>query len=86
MIEKNLGNVERLIRLLIGSAFALWILSQPDLNGVEYFVVGVALFLIGNGIFSRCYLWYVLDINTRNPEVAEGRQYRRSLTETQPGC
>jgi hypothetical protein len=34
------------------------------LNGIEWFVTVIALFLILNGIFSRCYLWYILDINT----------------------
>jgi hypothetical protein len=64
MIERNLGNVERVTRLVLGLAFAVWALVQPTMNGIEWFVVAVSLALILNGIFSRCYLWYVLDINT----------------------
>jgi hypothetical protein len=64
VIERNLGNIERVSRLLAGLLFGAWSLSQPSLNGVEWFVMIISTFLILNGVFSRCYLWYVLDINT----------------------
>lgn len=64
MIERNLGNVERVVRLVFGLAFLAWALAQPVLNGMEWFVVVISLALILNGIFSRCYLWYILDINS----------------------
>lgn len=71
MIERNLGNVERVIRLLLGLTFAAWAFSQPVLNGVEWFVTIISLALILNGIFSRCYLWYVLDLNTHKNDDAD---------------
>lgn len=64
MIDRNIGNVERLLRLAMGIAMAIWALNQSALNAVDWFVVAVSIALILNGIFSRCYLWYVLDINT----------------------
>lgn len=64
MIERNLGNIERILRLLCGIGLGIWAFIQPSMNGIEWFVVLVSSFLILNGIFSRCYLWYVLDINT----------------------
>lgn len=64
MIERNLDNVERVVRLLLGLAFGGWALAQPILNGVEWFAVMISIALILNGIFSRCYLWYILDVNT----------------------
>ena len=64
MIERNLGNMERIVRLLAGLLFLVWAVSRPHLNGVEWFVIVVSCCLVMNGIFSRCYLWYVLDINT----------------------
>ena len=71
MIERNLGKVERVTRLLFGLIFAAWAFSQPALNAVEWFVTMISLALILNGIFSRCYLWYVLDLNTyKNDEAA----------------
>jgi hypothetical protein len=64
MIERNLGNIERVVRLFLGIAFAAWAFLQPTMNIVEWFVVGISLALILNGIFSRCYVWYMLDINS----------------------
>jgi hypothetical protein len=64
MIERNLGNIERLVRLLIGVAFGLWAFMQPQLNGIEWLVKMTSLLLILNGIFSRCYVWYLFDVNT----------------------
>jgi hypothetical protein len=64
MIERNLGNLERVVRFALGVVMLSWSLQQGDMNPVEWFVVLVAIALIFNGIFSRCYLWYVLDINS----------------------
>ena len=72
MIERNIGNLERLMRLAAGILFAAWVWQQPHLNGVEWFVMVVSLMLILNGIFSRCYLWYVLDINSCDAENKNG--------------
>ena len=64
MIERNLGNAERLVRLLAGILLLIWASQQVHMNAIDWFVVVVAVALVLNGIFSRCYLWYVLDINT----------------------
>jgi len=74
MIERNLGNIERLIRLFIGLAFAGWVLMQPAMNGIEWFVSAVSLFLILNGVFARCYLWYVLDINSCSGSYSDAKR------------
>ena len=66
MIERNLGNAERLVRLLSGILMLVWASQQVSMNAIDWFVVVVAIALVLNGIFSRCYLWYVLDINTCN--------------------
>lgn len=63
-IERNLGNVERVIRLLLGVWLMVVAITSPGLNGIEWFVGIISTCLILNGIFSRCYLWYVLDIDT----------------------
>ena len=64
MIERNLGNAERLVRLMFGLSLGGWALMQPMMNGVEWFVVIISMMLVLNGLFSRCYLWYVLDVDT----------------------
>ncbi len=65
MIEKNLGNAERIIRLCTGSALILWLAVQPAVTGIDWFIATISLALILNGVFSRCYLWFILDIGTR---------------------
>ena len=65
MIEKNLGNVERIIRLCTGSALILWLAVQPAVSGMDWFIAIVSLALILNGVFSRCYFWFILDIDTQ---------------------
>ncbi len=64
MIERNLGNAERVLRLLLGVGLLLWALGQDVMNLVDWSVVIISVALILNGIFSRCYLWYLLDIST----------------------
>ena len=68
MFERNLGNVERVIRLLFAVVLTVWALSQPSLSLTEIFVLAVAVMLAVNGIFSRCYFWYLLNINTTKNE------------------
>ncbi len=69
MIECNQGNIERIVRLLFGLGLAAWAVTRPHLNGVEWFVMAISVALVLNGLFSRCYLWYVLDLNTcKRPE------------------
>ena len=79
MIERNLGNVERLIRLAIGLLFSVWALSQPYMNGIEWFVVAVSVMIMLNGVFSRCYFWYVLDINTCKKDKCRGSVINSTL-------
>lgn len=78
MIERNLGNIERSFRLIAGLILMGWTLTQSSLNGMEWFIAVVSTALILNGIFSRCYLWYVLDINS----CSAGDENCR----TEPGC
>ena len=68
MIEKNLGNLERVVRLAMAVFFMVWATSQETMNGIEIMVVIIAALLMLNGIFSRCYFWYLLDLNTNDNE------------------
>ena len=66
MIEKNLGNMERFIRLVFGLGLFVWLANQGVMNGLDWFVAVVALFLVLNAVTSRCYLWHLLALNTHN--------------------
>lgn len=68
MIEKNLGNAERIVRLLMGVYFGIWTMQQPSMNGIDWLVMTVCMALVLNGVFSRCYLWYILDRNSATDE------------------
>ena len=75
MIERNIGNAERVVRLLLALCFGAWVFMQPGVNDGEWVLVAAFIALLLNGIFSRCYLWYLLDINThqRQGNDASGR-------------
>lgn len=77
MIERNLGNAERVIRLAVGLIFGGWVLSQPALHSGEWALIVLFIALVLNGIFSRCYLWYLLDVNTAR---------QRGATPARSGC
>lgn len=65
MIERNIGNAERVVRLAFGLVFAGLALTQPAIDTfVEWLLILFSASLMLNGIFSRCYLWYLLDVNT----------------------
>jgi hypothetical protein len=70
MIEKNLGNAERIIRLCTGGALILWLAVQPDVRGMVWFIAMISLCLFLNGVFSRCYLWFILDLDTRKDSTS----------------
>lgn len=64
MFSPNLGKTERAVRLVLGVLLALWVYRRP-VPGIPEAIAAVAsLFLVLNAVFSRCYLWRALGINT----------------------
>ncbi|MEM8564101.1 MAG: DUF2892 domain-containing protein [Pseudomonadota bacterium] len=64
MIKRNLGNAERAARFVVGVVLLVWAWREPELSLLQWGVVIAALALVLNGVFSRCYLWYVLDLDS----------------------
>lgn len=65
MIERNIGNAERIIRLVFGLLFGGLAFTQPAIDTfAEWLLIIFSVSLMLNGIFSRCYLWYLLEVNT----------------------
>lgn len=71
MIERNLGNIERVSRLLAGLLLGAWAVTSAEMNGIEWFVVAISILLIMNGIFSRCHLWFVPDIDSTDQNTSK---------------
>lgn len=68
MINRNLGTIERLIRLAGAVLLSGWLLARGS-HDILSVVAGVAaLALFANALFSRCYLWALLGINSCDPE------------------
>jgi hypothetical protein len=67
-----------MFRLLLGLALGAWALSQSTLGAVEWVELLAATFLVLNFLSGRCYLWQMLNINTR---ARQGRDCDR-CTET----
>ena len=76
MNEQNLGLIERAIRLLLGFGLGIWVYMQPALGMSEWVALLAASFLILNGIFGRCYLWLLFDVNTCEPRDKSGGRRR----------
>jgi hypothetical protein len=76
MIERNIGNAERVTRLAVGLLFGAAALSRPTLNGGEWVLIVLFIALVLNGIFSRCYVWYLLDIDTTGSHDRNGSRAR----------
>lgn len=64
MFSPNLGKTERAVRLVLGALLALWVYRRPDPGIGETLAAVASLFLVLNAVFSRCYLWRALGINT----------------------
>ena len=65
MIERNVGNVERILRFTFGVGLIVLLLSQPAVTAVEWFIGALAVMLILNGISARCFFWSWFGVNTR---------------------
>jgi hypothetical protein len=61
---KNLGKIERGIRLTLGLLLAGVVLARPTLGAIEWTGTVIALFLVLNAVFGRCYLWHVLEFSS----------------------
>ena len=64
MIYRNLGLIERILRLALGVALLIWIAGAAAFGPAQAAAALAALALFWNSIFARCYLWKWLGLNT----------------------
>ncbi len=63
-MRKNVGNVERGIRLLLGLALAVVVMQRPQFGWIEAALSLASVFLVLNALSGRCYLWRWLGIDS----------------------
>ncbi len=64
MIDRNLGHTERVLRLIGAIILAAWAASRGSHDLLTPLALLAALALTLNFLFSRCYLWALLGLNT----------------------
>ncbi|MEE4202431.1 MAG: DUF2892 domain-containing protein [Halieaceae bacterium] len=64
-MRKNLGTIERGIRLLLALALLSVLILRPSWGWIEAATAVAATFLVLNALSGRCYLWRWLGINSR---------------------
>lgn len=64
MINRNLGGVERLVRLFLAFALVTWVAAGDTLGWAQGIALLAAFALLWNAIFAKCYLWKWLGLNT----------------------
>jgi len=71
MIERNIGQTERIIRFVLGVLLVGWVLTGNGFGILQGIALVAAFALFWNSIFARCYLWSWLRINSCDPSVED---------------
>lgn len=71
VIPKNLGSIERAIRLLLAALLMLWVWQGDGSSAAEAAAVLAACALVWNAIFGSCYLWRWLGLNSTSDEGSQ---------------
>jgi len=64
MIERNLGNTERVLRLIGAILLTAWAAARDNHDVLTPVALLIAAALTLNFLFSRCYLWAVLGLKS----------------------
>lgn len=57
MIERNIGPIERVLRLIFAIMLIGWVFSGKSFGVAQGAALVAAMALTWNSIFARCYLW-----------------------------
>ena len=71
MIERNIGQLERIVRFVVGVLVVGWVLAGDGFGIPQAIGLIAAFALFWNSIFARCYLWKWLRINSCDPELED---------------
>jgi hypothetical protein len=71
MIERNIGQTERIVRFVLGAVLVGWVLTGQEFGVAQGVALAAAFALFWNSIFARCYLWKWLRINSCDPAIED---------------
>jgi hypothetical protein len=68
MMKKNMGNLDRIIRLLVAATIALLYLLGVISGTLAYILLAVAVIFIATSFVSFCPLYKLFNLSTRKEE------------------
>jgi hypothetical protein len=63
-IEQNVGLADRIIRVGLSIALAIFVIQSPTFGAFEVLLIVAAALLFLSATFARCYVWYVFGVST----------------------
>ncbi len=77
MIERNLGKIERTVRLIGAVILTAWAAGRDSHDLFTFIALFIAAALLLNFFFSRCYLWALLGLNSCSGNERDSSPPRR---------
>ena len=71
MIERNIGKIERVLRLVGAIILTAWAAGRDSHDLLTFIALFIAAALTLNFFFSRCYLWALLGLNSCSGNESE---------------
>jgi hypothetical protein len=75
-MQRNIGKIERILRLCLGLVICTSVVLQGSINLADTLLMVVGSFLILNGLTARCYLWRWLGISSSSRAETCGLAHR----------
>ncbi len=63
MFKTNVGNIDRVLRIVLGLALIAWWYFSPGM-GLRWLPLVLGIVALGTGLMSTCPLYSILGINT----------------------
>lgn len=63
-IEQNVGTADRIIRIALSIALAIFVTQSPTFGVFEVLLIIASTLLFLSATFARCYVWYIFSVNT----------------------
>ena len=64
-MKKNLGNMDRLVRIIFAAAITVLFFSKLISGTVGYILLGLAIISLGTSLAGYCLAYSIFGINTR---------------------